>query len=117
MRRGIWVAASLVAEALWLTMVTLRWRHGTWDTCVWMAAAADRRLGLNEGDFVLAGESLRWHAREPATMERHERWEALVRAHDTYPQCLVGWARVVAFGVPTSLPQALKWRSRVASGT
>jgi hypothetical protein len=60
-----------------------------------MAAAADRRLGLSEGDFVLRGDSLHWHAKEPATMER---WEAVVRAHETYPQCLVGWARVVTVG-------------------
>jgi hypothetical protein len=68
-----------------------------------MAGAADRRLGLDQGDFILRGDSLLWQEGDSATMERHERWEALARAHDTYPQWLVGWARVVTLGVPTLL--------------
>ena len=65
-----------------------------------MAEEADERLGLEPGDFTIRGDTVFWHERDPATLERHGRWETLVRNYQTYPECLWGWSRVVALGVP-----------------
>jgi hypothetical protein len=76
------------------------WRQGTWDTCVWMAEAADARLGLEDGDVLVAADSAAVELRTGEAWARWARWEQLVRDHETYPECLAGWARVAVIGVP-----------------
>ncbi|MBA3895407.1 MAG: hypothetical protein H0X69_17280 [Gemmatimonadales bacterium] len=90
------LCVGLLAADLW----GARMRLGTWDTCVWMAEAADARLGLDGGDVLGAVDSLEVEIGTGEAWARWARWEQIVRDHASPGACLGAWARVRAVGVP-----------------
>lgn len=99
--RSIVVAVLASILALAVAGPGASWaRTRTWDPCVWLGEAADRRLGLAFGDVLTAADSAQLELRAGAAWDRWARREQMMGDHDTPGACLAGWARVRVLGVP-----------------